>query len=89
MVILGWLEEQQGDLGEARRLYREAIATGHPEARELAEQRLRDLGRQEEELRRATHHAEYGYLAYADPSMMRPSAPDPEESLPEAESPPQ
>ncbi|MGP4100432.1 tetratricopeptide repeat protein [Nonomuraea sp. KM90] len=88
MYNLALLEERQGNLDQARHWFGEAIATGHPEARELAEQRLRDLGRQEEELRRATHYAEYGYLAYADPSMMRPSAPDPEEPLPEAESPP-
>ena len=76
---LGWLEEQQGNKDEARRWYREAIASGHPETEPLARRALRDLERQEKDLRRAEQYSQYGYLAYADPSMMRPPpAPKPE-----------
>ncbi|MFI6604158.1 tetratricopeptide repeat protein [Nonomuraea sp. NPDC050536] len=76
---LGWLEERQGNKDEARRWYREAIASGHPETESLARRALRELERREKDLRRAEHYSQYGYLAYADPSMMRPSpAPKPE-----------
>ncbi|MET7334753.1 hypothetical protein [Nonomuraea sp. NPDC005650] len=76
---------------EARRWYREAIAGGHPEAAPLARSALRDLERREEDLRRAEHYSRYGYLAYADPSMMRPSpTPEPESRPSEQDpSPPQ
>ncbi|MFG1679981.1 tetratricopeptide repeat protein [Nonomuraea sp. NPDC049269] len=80
MHNLGWLEERQGNQDEARRWYREAIASGHPETEQLARRALRDLERREKDLRRAEQYSQYGYLAYADPSMMRPPrTPKPEE----------
>ncbi|MEV0228260.1 tetratricopeptide repeat protein [Nonomuraea sp. NPDC050786] len=84
---LGWLEEQQGNKDEARRWYGEVIAGGHPEQEPLARKALRDLERREEDLRRAEHYSRYGYLAYADPSMMRPSPTPAPEDRPPAQDP--
>ena len=82
MVCLGVLEQEQGNPGEARRWYAKAIATGHPDAAPRAERGLRELDRREEERRGADQFGRYGWQAYADPQLMKPSCPgqDPDES---------
>ncbi len=77
MLALGDLEEKQGDIVQARHWYGEAIATGHPELAERARQALRDLERRQDERRRAERFGQYGYLAYADPDLMKPSGTGP------------
>ncbi|MBB5781868.1 tetratricopeptide repeat protein [Nonomuraea jabiensis] len=86
MNNLGMLEEKLGDFEQARHWYREAIATGHTDEAPRAAAQLRDLDRREKEMQQASWYARYGYLAYADPSMMRrPSASQhPEEEEPPA-----
>ena len=73
MLDLGNLEEKQSDIVQARHWYGEAIATGHPDLAEQARQALRDLDRRQGERRRAEKFGRYGYLAYADPHLMKSS----------------
>jgi tetratricopeptide (TPR) repeat protein len=75
MVNLGYLEEQQGNLDQARHWYQQAIATGHAEAAGLAHQEIRALDRRQDGRRRGEEFGRYGYLAYADPALMKPGEP--------------
>lgn len=72
MVCLGLLERRQGDLGEARHWYEQAIGTGHPDQAATAmvglgilETEQGDLGQARQWYRQAigTSHAEYAPMA--------------------------
>ena len=71
MVNLGLLERGRGDLGQARHWYQQAIATGHPESTSRAQEDLRAIDRHEKDRQRGEHFGRYGYLAYADPTLMK------------------
>ncbi len=71
MVGLGALERRRGDYDRARYWYRQAIATGHAETAVQARQELDALDRSDKDHQRAEHFGRYGYLAYADPDMMK------------------
>jgi hypothetical protein len=71
MVNLGNLEHDQGNLDQARDWYQQATSTGHPETTNRAHQELRALDRREGERQRAERFGRYGYLAYADPALMK------------------
>ena len=72
MVNLGNLEAGLGNVEEARRWLDKAIASGQPEATTRAEQKLRELDRHGEEVRRAEHFGLYGWQAHADPQLIDP-----------------
>jgi Tfp pilus assembly protein PilF len=80
MVNLGILEETQGDPAKARYWYQQAIAAGHPETTSLAEQELRTLNRHERERLGGELFGRYGYLARADPELMKRDHPTPHHS---------
>jgi hypothetical protein len=71
MNNLGILEGEDGNLGQARHWYQQAIATSHPEATSRAQQELRALDRHEKDRQRGEDFGRYGYLAYADPALMK------------------
>ena len=71
MFNLGVLESVQGDYDQARRWYQQAISTGHPEAMSRAQHELHALDRHERERQRGKQFGRYGYLAYADPALMK------------------
>jgi TPR repeat protein len=63
MVNLGMLEKKDGRLDQARRWYRKAIATGHPEWSTEARTALNELEEAEETARRAHWAARYASQA--------------------------
>jgi TPR repeat protein len=71
MVNLGRFEHQQGSPDQARHWYQQAISTGHLEMTSVAQQRLRDLDRHERDRERGEDFGRYGYLAHADPTLMK------------------
>jgi TPR repeat protein len=75
MVNLGNLERQDGDLGQARHWWQQAIATGHPEAISRAQHELRALDRHETDRQRGEYFGRYGYLTYADPTLIKADDP--------------
>ena len=77
MIGLGLLEEQQGNLDQARHWYQQAIATNHPRLASRAQQSLDALDQRERERQRGERFGRYGYLAYADLELMKPSHPGP------------
>ncbi len=86
MFKLGVLESEQGDPGQARHWYQQAISTGRPEITSRAQHELRALDRHERDRQRGEWFGRYGYLAYADPTLMKQAqqppatpAPDPED----------
>ena len=84
MVDLGILEYGQGDPGQARHWYQQAIATGLHESVSRAQEKLRALDRHETDRQRGEHFGRYGYLAYADPTLMKADDQSPEISGPTA-----
>jgi TPR repeat protein len=83
---LGSLEDERGNVDQARHWYQQAAATGHTEAISRVQQRLRVLDQRQDERRRGEEFGRYGYLAYADPTLMRPNgqpptAPDPDQAV--------
>ena len=85
MVNLGVLEQDQGNLDQARQWYQQAISTEYPEAMGQAQQQLRALDRHEQERQRGEQFGRYGYLAYADPALMKQAQQSPETPVPELE----
>jgi hypothetical protein len=75
MFNLGVLEKQQGNLEQARHWWQSAIDTGHVEAAGAAQRELSALKHRQDELRRGEEFGRYGYLAYADPELMKPRQP--------------
>ena len=84
MFDLGFLESEDGDLGQARHWYQQAIATGHPDVTSRAQHELRALDRHERDRQQGEHFGRYGYLAYADPTLMKRDDQSPETSGPTA-----
>jgi TPR repeat protein len=70
MVNLAILEDEQGNLDQARHWYRQAIASDHPKMTGAAQSRLRTLNQRQKDRQKAERFGRYGYLAYADPAMM-------------------
>jgi TPR repeat protein len=85
MVGLGNLEQDQGNPSQARHWYQQAIATGDPEMTSRAQHELRALDRHETDRQRGEHFGRYGYLTYADPTLMKADDQSPEISGPTAE----
>ena len=71
MFNLGNLERVQGNFDQARHWYQQAIDTGHPEITSKSQQELRSFDRYERDRQRAEQFGRFGYLAYADPALMR------------------
>lgn len=71
MCNLADLENKQGNHGQARHWYQKAISTGHPRAANQAQHKLGVLDRGETDRQRAEHFGRYGYLAYADPALLK------------------
>ena len=87
MLGLGNLERGQGDAVQARHWYQQAISSGHPDEAPRAEQQLRALDRQQEEQDRARQFGRYGYLAYADPDLMKRPGSNPRPADPASSNP--
>ena len=68
---LGVLESLEGNSGQARHLWEQTIATGHHEIVSRAQHGLRMLDRHKDDRQRGEHFGRYGYLAYADPALMK------------------
>jgi hypothetical protein len=71
MVNLGALERERGNPGQARHWYQQAIRIGQPAIASRAQQELRALDRSQRDRERGEHFGRYGYLAYADPALMK------------------
>jgi tetratricopeptide (TPR) repeat protein len=71
MMNLGSLEAQIGNLSQARHWYQKAAATSHTDIASSANQELRALDQADNEQQRARAFGLYGYLAYADPALMK------------------
>lgn len=81
MLNLGSLEAQVGNLARARYWYQQAAATSHTDVASSATLELRNLDQADKERQRAQAFGQYGYLAYADPTLMKqgkhlPEAPE-------------
>lgn len=62
---------EPGNPSQARHRYQQAISTGHPEVTKRAQRELRALNRPQEDRQRGEHFGRYGYLAYANPTLMK------------------
>lgn len=71
MINLGSLEAQAGNPSRARHWYQKAAATSHTDVASSANQELRALDQAGNEQQRAQAFGLYGYLAYADPALMK------------------
>jgi tetratricopeptide (TPR) repeat protein len=73
MLNLGVMEARLGNHRQARRWYQQAAATSHTDVATSASQALDALDKAEKDGQRAQAFSQYGYLAYADPALMKQS----------------